>query len=154
MSGWAVWSGLDSLLDMPLPVRLKSTPKTDDPRESMVVGRNSFPGIAPETANARRFGRLKCEMLASTLGDVIDVSGSGLRIRTPGKPPVKIGQEFDLQVHGLGQAVILPVKCVWIKRTGLFKREVGLQIGEINEETRSLLTRIAHLGAVKTVVQP
>jgi PilZ domain len=120
----------------------------------MVVGRNSFPGMAPDTTNARRFGRLKVELLTSTLGEVVDLSGTGLRIRTPGKPPIKVGQEFDLQVHGLGQAVILPVKCVWIKRLGLFKRELGLQIGEMSDETRSTLTRIAHLAAVKTTVQP
>lgn len=139
---------------MSQPTGVKATPPRTD-RPSMVVGGpNSFPGLEAEQANARKHGRLKCELVSSTLGEVVDISGSGMRVRSPGKPPIRTGQQFDLTVSGLGEQIHLPVKCVWIRRIGLFKREIGLAYGELPDETRSRLSKLAHLAAVKTVVTP
>jgi len=91
----------------------------------------------------RRRGRLNTERLTCKMGDIVDLSASGLRVRCKGKPKVQTGDLLDLDLKSLSWVVPIEAKVVWSKHTGFRQYEVGLELQNISEETnRDLLELI------------
>lgn len=93
--------------------------------------------------NGRRHGRVLIESVQCSLGDVIDLSRSGMRVITR--------RAFNPEQHVVLTAVIeafeerleVPTRCVWCRRAGLFRHEIGFEFGELDEEQAAVLCRIA-----------
>jgi len=49
--------------------------------------------------NRRRHGRLKTEGTLSSLGDVVDISASGMRVVRKGSMPVTEGEMFRIELQ-------------------------------------------------------
>lgn len=65
-----------------------------------VIGHGGFGntlGPRPEN-NRRRSPRLRCDNVQCGLGDVLDVSQSGIRVSRSTELPVKVGQEFAFEL--------------------------------------------------------
>ena len=96
-----------------------------------------------EGSNARRAGRVRMEMVSSTLGDVLDLSATGMRIRCARKPDCSAGSELDVELEGLDGSFQVHAKVAWVKRTGLRKHEVGLEFVDPDTEVRKQLAGLA-----------
>ena len=95
------------------------------------------PGGTPVQSGAqleRTFGRQRCSMARCTLGEIIDSSAGGMKIRTRARPVLGQGIEtLLLTQHGQ-----LPVRCTvrWIKRVRFFWFDVGLMFSGLEPEAR------------------
>jgi hypothetical protein len=101
-------------------------------------------GGTPGQAGAlgeRASGRLRCTMARCTLGEIIDISAGGMKIRTRARPALGKGvQTLLLTQHGQ-----LPVRCTvrWTKRVSLFWFDVGLRFSELSPEARRVICEFA-----------
>ncbi len=96
--------------------------------------------------NRRRHGRLRCTQAASCLGQVVDLSASGIRIEHKGKPIMKIGDEFTIKVHSKHNdlCVTLPSRVIWMEALGRRKQLIGMAFDELDDVTRANLLELAH----------
>lgn len=109
----------------------------------------------PASASKRKFGRLRCTMAHCTMGEIVDLSAGGMKVRTRQKPAIGQGVETVL----LTQHGALPVRCSvrWIKRVKFFWFEVGLMFSELEPEARRVICEFARIAAdgemVRTQIQ-
>lgn len=105
-------------------------------------------------AERRRGGRVLCEMISCELGKVIDLSATGLRVKSRGgiKPPV--GAFVALHVRWCGGSARLPARVTRIQRHGMFSWEFGLAFEELSPEHRSLLSDILRGAAIRRHIGP
>lgn len=96
--------------------------------------------------NKRKNGRLAAQDAHTALGEVLDISGSGMRIRSRGPKRVNIGDAFLLDLYVCGRAVRLPVEVMRIQKAGWRSYDYGLRFGVLPPEMRvqfGMLARMA-----------
>lgn len=130
---------------MPPPGLNRTTGSTDT--GGMPKARNPMPRtVAAHTAdNKRRHGRIACELLTCTIGEVQDLSASGLRVRHRGRVHVKIGDTVDLSLRILDDRIPLRAKIVWLKRVRFFSHEIGLEFVDLSEQARNAIHTVARV---------
>jgi len=90
----------------------------------------------------RRGGRVRLSQVKCSLGDVLDLSATGMRVRAR-RIHAAEGATIRVTVFGLTRAEDVSAKVVWIRRTGWFRREVGLAFQDLSPSARSELAAIA-----------
>lgn len=94
-------------------------------------------------ANNRKAGRLVCELVKCDLGEVLDLSRSGMRVKAKGTPGVKKGECYALTINGPGVRLTLGTKVVWVKKSGLLGGvELGLEFTTIPEEAKTAFSAL------------
>jgi hypothetical protein len=87
-----------------------------------------------------------------SLGEVLDISASGLRVRGRGRPPLARGQAATISVLTPAGLLAVDVGVAWARKAGWRHYEMGLTFINITpdvlEGVRSLL-RGAMVGAVE-----
>ncbi|MEM9418732.1 MAG: PilZ domain-containing protein [Planctomycetota bacterium] len=101
---------------------------------------------APEH-NRRRHGRLKTEGTESSLGSVVDISASGMRIHRKGAIPVQEGEKFRIDVQIDKEIMAIDVIVRRIRKLGRRKFEFGIEFINMSDEDRMRLTRLARIAA-------
>jgi hypothetical protein len=96
----------------------------------------------------RREERFHTDLLTSTLGDVVDLSGTGVRVRKTGRPGVVVGQVMPVTLRSDQCHVTLKSRVVRIKRNGLRECEIGLAFVEIRPGLRNALHHLARFGFI------
>ena len=112
------------------PAPVEPGPDADDPR--------------------RRSSRHQASELRCDLGDVIDLSTFGMRIRCKGKPPVQVGEAGTVEITAEDGAVKIPFETVWVRRTGFRKHEIGLKFVKIGARVAEILESLARYGFIDT----
>jgi hypothetical protein len=100
----------------------------------------------------RRHGRLACAMASSTLGEVMDVSAGGMRVKS--SINLEVGQSVIVTVGTpIGP---MPVQCtvMWVKRSKLFWYQMGVRFENLNEQGRKIMREFARAAANQEVVRP
>ena len=92
--------------------------------------------------------RFSTDLLTSTLGDVIDLSGSGLRIRRTGGAAVTVGQILKVTIKSDQCEVTLKCRVVRVRRMGLRQCDIGLAFVEIRPGLRNALHSLARFGFI------
>lgn len=100
------------------------------------------PDKGPEQPEHRRHGRVVCQGVESNVGDVLDISASGMRIITRYKLPEK-GEVFVVTVETMQGPLAILSRVRWSRRKGLFQREAGLEFFDVGPRTRSVLAELA-----------
>lgn len=95
------------------------------------------------TVGVRRTGRLRCDMLSSTYGDVVDLSSAGMRVRHKGSLKLKVDEETTLTLAFTSAEVTLKARLVWMRRTGFRRCELGFEFLDVDPESRECLLEIA-----------
>ena len=98
-------------------------------------------------AEARKAGRLNCELVDCDLGELSDISSTGMRVKVKSGPGLRVGDALNTTISGPGVTLTVGVRVVWMKKIGFFKSEVGLEFVEMNAEARLLFSRL-----VKSIV--
>lgn len=100
------------------------------------------PGDSPQTGDGRerrRSPRFRPQDVDSLLGEVLDLSTTGLRVGHQGPLMLEVGEEFDILLLHHDRDVLLPVRVVRIEAAGKRSHELGL---EITRQTPDLQQRI------------
>lgn len=107
-----------------------------------------------ETENLRRHGRVKCHDVGCTLGEVIDLSASGVRVRSKGRMAVCKGDAFSMTIQTLDGPMLAPVRVAWVRRTGFRTHEIGITFGEAGPALRRALSALARASANNEIISP
>jgi hypothetical protein len=94
-------------------------------------------------ANKRRAGRVRTMMVRSTLGDVLDLSATGCRLRSGRKPRCAKGDELRLTIAGLDGPISTRAQVAWVRRAGLRAHELGVHFLDPDAEARRGLAALA-----------
>lgn len=117
-----------------------------------------FPSSIPLTAtdsdeteldqNRRQSGRLQCPYLEcyrgrQKLGEVVDLSSSGIRVFRKGWLPFRVDSEFRLRLRWHEDSVEVVGRVVRIKKLGWRKHDIGITFVEPSHEAREAITQLA-----------
>lgn len=99
------------------------------------------------TSDRRRHGRLRCESTCSCIGNVLDISASGMRVQRTGRHVMEVGDGFRITVHpDAGEPILtLPSRVVWIERKSFRKHVYGIEFAELNDDQKRLLGELARI---------
>lgn len=91
----------------------------------------------------RRYPRFSTKVITCSLGDVVDLSAGGIRLRGRGKTPVCRGQIVPLTLKAHDSDTITKARVVHIRRVGLRTWEAGFAFVDLRP---SLVNDIENLG--------
>lgn len=103
-------------------------------------------------AERRRKGRIKVELLECDLGDVVDLSASGMRVRRKAKKAPNDDEVMELTLTHLEGELPLKARVVWTKKSGFRKFDMGMEFVEMNEQAQSELNQIIRVSACQTTL--
>lgn len=98
--------------------------------------------------NRRRHGRIRCDGITCELGDVLDVSASGMHVNI-GRNQVPIGADIAFTIHGPDGPVAVRAIVLRCQKTRS-GHELGLKFHSLTHEAARDLATIARIGATKT----
>lgn len=97
----------------------------------------------------RRHERHFTDNVSCDVGDVVDMSASGMRVACRGRPPMREGQVAKMVLAFTGGKINLQIRVVWIKRKGLRRAyEIGLHFINVTPKLTAALDSIAHFGFI------
>jgi DnaJ-domain-containing protein 1 len=92
--------------------------------------------------------RIHAHGVSCHLGQVIDISGGGMRVRTEGTPGVVKGEQCNFGVRSSRHQVSVRGQVVWSKRTGWKNYEIGVRWLNASPVHVELLLQLARYGFV------
>lgn len=95
--------------------------------------------------NLRRSGRVMCDGVRSSWGEITNVSASGARIIARREVTPKQGETAVLIIQGLDGPFELLGKVVWITKRNWGKRELGVQFVDVQPAARHGLNRLGEM---------
>ena len=100
-------------------------------------------GVPPKEARSRAAGRVRCQMTFCDLGEVVDLSAKGARVRSRRRLRLEAGQPISLTIDGLDGPIEVRGKVAWARRAGFFKHEVGVEFDELGTGVSRALAALA-----------
>jgi hypothetical protein len=104
--------------------------------------------VAVSRRGKRREERFSTDLLTSTLGDVVDLSGTGVRVRKAGRAGVSVGQIVPVTLRSDQCQVTLKSRVVRVKANGFRECEIGLTFVEIKPGLQNALHHLARFGFI------
>ena len=89
------------------------------------------------------------ESVTSNLGDVVELSGFGARVKCKGKPELEVGQTVRLTLRSPHAAMMLMSEVEKIRRAGSDRFEIALRFLEVKPATQAALNDLARKGVIK-----
>lgn len=98
----------------------------------------------------RRDDRFFTTALSCPVGEVVDVSRSGFRLRSLKRPPLKVGQSHEILLRAGGQQVRVAARVQWVKRTRLVppRFELGFQIVDHRPGIGAAIQQLGQFGCI------
>ncbi|GDX99701.1 hypothetical protein LBMAG48_21050 [Phycisphaerae bacterium] len=93
-------------------------------------------------AEKRRHGRIICDGVQCSIGDVLDLSASGMRVKTRYKMP-DAGEVFVVTLETVEGTLAVLCRIRWVRRCGMFTREVGLEFFDPGPKSKQVLQELA-----------
>ncbi len=114
------------------------------------------PEAEPDAAGSTvpRRGRVTIEMARCTLGEIINVSPTGVRVGFKGARSAipKENALFSMEMQTPDGLVTVPARIVWVKRTGFRKFDIGIEFGETDPATVAKLRQLATMAGRSLVI--
>lgn len=95
---------------------------------------------------------MRLQDIACSMGTLLDLSASGMRIRTRGTMPT-VGTKFAVTIQGLEESLLVECVVRWTRKTGMLSRELGIEFENVNAEIRRSLTELAKTAAYNEFVR-
>ena len=105
-------------------------------------------GALRKRRGKREEERFSTDLLTSTLGDVVDLSGNGIRIRRRNGGGVTVGQVVKLTLKSDQCQVTIKCRVVRLKRIGMRQCDIGLTFAEIRPGLKNALHSLARFGFI------
>lgn len=96
----------------------------------------------------RRAERHKTDALGCELGDVVDVSELGMRIRCKSKPPIKVGQIFPMKLQSDSARLQVTAQVVRMVRVGFRGCELGVQFVNLKPSVVAAILSLVMFGCI------
>ncbi len=109
--------------------------------------------VVPARKDRRARSRIQCEGLSCTLGRVIGLSGSGMRVRARGWRRYRQDDRLSLTLSHCGGQLTLVARVAWVRRTGLFRFESGMEFENLTPEQNAMLARLAQMSMPRTTMR-
>jgi hypothetical protein len=94
----------------------------------------------------RRSERHRTDVVKCDLGDVVDISSTGVRVLCTCKPPIRRGQMVAMRLISSDGAIKVTGQAVWTKRKGLRKFELGFRFTDLKSGVGSAIESAAKFG--------
>ncbi|MHC4991545.1 MAG: DnaJ domain-containing protein [Planctomycetota bacterium] len=114
-------------------------------KRSGVIGR----GRKGEAKRPRSAQRHQTNLIRCDLGDLLDLSQTGMRIKCDSKPPVKVGQMIQMTLRSPGDKLPVVGKIVWLRRKGLRAYQIGIMFVNVTRRQAENLESLAMFGFVQ-----
>ena len=98
--------------------------------------------------DGRRHARHHTDMFKCHLGQICDVSVSGMRVSWRGRAKLTQGQVGMIELKGAGVKLRVKGRVQWVKRSGFMNYEAGVQFLDIAPATATALNSIAMFGFI------
>lgn len=104
--------------------------------------------MAQRLRHPRTDHRFAAQGLSCPIGEVADISASGMRIRCASRPPLSKGQIEHFTVAAGGRQLQVAAEVVWIRRPGLRSRtwHVGVRFSDQRPALRRLMEHLGEFG--------
>jgi hypothetical protein len=112
------------------------------------------PGNSDSPPKTPRRNRVTLEMARCSLGEITNVSATGMCVRYCGSRHAipRKGRPFQLQVHTLDGMITVPARVAWVKRAGFRRFNVGVEFTDASAETQAKLRQLASTAARSRVI--
>jgi hypothetical protein len=101
-----------------------------------------------------RKGRVSVELATCGLGEIHNVSATGLRVRYRGsrlKLP-RLQRPFELPVNTPDGMITVPARIVWVKRCGFRRFDLGVEFSQASPTAQAKLRQLATTAARSRVI--
>ncbi len=98
----------------------------------------------------RAHGRVMCEMVTCSLGEVLDACAAGLRVRSAKPYEFANGDIVVFTINGEDKPLEFKGRVIWTKKRGIRRFEMGLSFIELTSECREALAQLAQGAAFNT----
>lgn len=105
------------------------------------------PDNGPATT-PRKNGRIRCQWTHCNLGDVLDIGAGGMRVRCRRRLIAPVNGQLSVIVEGLDGQFAVSARIAWKRRVGLFGWEIGLQLIEVSNGSRTKLAQMARAAII------
>ncbi|HEX8878220.1 MAG TPA: PilZ domain-containing protein [Phycisphaerales bacterium] len=125
------------------------------------------PDAHPHPAHARRYGRVVCQFVDSSLGEVTDMSAGGMRLTTLRATPPLVDEVVTVELVGVSGVAQVSCRIAWVadahpdgwkaKLRSLIagKRYVlGLEFVNLSDEARQIVNEIGSAAGKNEVIRP
>lgn len=119
----------------------------------------------------RRFGRVVCQHVGSTAGDVVNMSAGGMQIRSDVATPLIVDDVINVTLVGLSGSADIRCRVAWVRCvegrgvTGWLRRvlrlaagggqfEAGLQFVELDDRSRAIISEIGAAAGRNETIRP
>ena len=111
-------------------------------------------GKTDDHDNRRRNGRVVLQEVQCSLGEVLDLSTTGMRVQTKLKHDLKVGQTFGMVLQSLDGPVNVAATVAWIRKVGWGKHQLGVRFVDPDPALRKAIGALARSVASNEVVRP
>lgn len=117
------------------------------------MGLHWLKGEPPKQHRMRVAERHEAHGLRCPLGELVDLSVSGLRCKCDQKPDVSKGAVIPLVIQNGSQTVRLMGRVVWVRKAGLIggSWQVGLQFLDVRPGIRAAIEQFAKYGFIQNL---
>lgn len=111
-------------------------------------------GEAPRKKRPRMAERYSAHGVRCPLGEIVDLSETGMRTKCFGKPTVQLNQMATLNVSSGASGIKVTGRVVWVKRVSPItvlknpEYQVGIQFANLSETAAKALVHLARYGYV------
>lgn len=95
----------------------------------------------------RRHGRLRCEELTCNVGQIRNLSASGMQVFRKGGSIAKVGDEMQVVIEYLDSSMEVDVRTARADRLGFRKHLYGFEFINLSDEQRTRLIALARVAA-------
>ena len=93
--------------------------------------------------NNRKAGRVRCQQITCSLGEVRDLSATGLRVLCKRNEGISAGQVVCFRLYTLeGAELQVMVHVAWVRKAGWRKHEMGMKFLDVSPELRLALLQL------------
>ncbi len=104
--------------------------------------------------NRRVAGRVALQHIVCSIGTVLDLSSSGMRLLSTFKPPIAVGTPFSMVLIGLDNPVPVTCRAVWIRKSGWRAFQAGLMFVDMTTELRHAINTLARSVSMNETILP
>jgi hypothetical protein len=107
-------------------------------------------GRSKTTQAARKAERFRTDGFSCPMGDVVDLSSSGMRVRSEQKPLLKKGDAHQFHVRTCGKQFVVNGRVAWVRRKGLLSGpyELGIEFVGVTADAARAIAKLAKFGYV------
>lgn len=134
------------VITWPAVGRVKTPARLAEP--TVMAWRLNGRGAAGAGSRPRRSERYRTNGLTCPLGDVVDLSGTGMRVRSSVRPPVKHGDVTQLSLASDSQRLVVAGRIAWVRRTSWRAFEAGIQFLDMTAASSAAVVQLAKYGFV------